>query len=412
MLRGGTSETQFFKAEVNFFNNFSFVDFCSSKPDLPNLQYSSSLELARMAQPTHPQGGPSSKERKLKMRVQPEEEEEEDISSNDNDSERAEEGEDEEDEDEDEDYGSLTDESEDEWAEERKAIRYIAESELEDNLDSSSDDGDDQSDDPFSEPAARKMQSIGSLIKARQNNKQGMRSNEKKEEEEGTSKQKKKPQESEKSRRTNEMGSSGDEETIKKAYSTRKKSIAQRSHKHAPIEISSKKPVTRKRTIVEVPKIERRDPRFDSLSGQVNSELHERSFEFLKEQRKSELEQLRQTLALAKKKKSSSKLDPDQLEALENHIRKEENKDVQNQKLMWEKQALKEWKSQENAKRKEGKGAFYLKRKAQKEIILTNRYQQLSQNKSKLHKSIEKKRKKVDGKEKKSMPFKRHRPSD
>jgi hypothetical protein len=49
---------------------------------------------------------------------------------------------------------------------------------------------------------------------------------------------------------------------------------------------------------------------------------------------------------------------------------------------------------------------------AQKEIILTDRYQHLSQNKSKLHKSIERKRKKLDGKDKKSMPLKRTRPAE
>ena len=122
-----------------------------------------------------------------------------------------------------------------------------------------------------------------------------------------------------------------------------------------------------------------------------------------------EIDRLRQTLQQAKKK---SQLNPTQLQALEEQLRREENREVQRQKMEWEKQALRKWKAEENAKRKEGKGAFYLKRKAQKEIILTDRYNHLSQNKSKLHKSIEKKRKKVDGKEKKSMPFKRQRPSD
>lgn len=42
--------------------------------------------------------------------------------------------------DESDDSGSLEGESEDEWAEERKMSRYIAESELEDNLSSDDDD--------------------------------------------------------------------------------------------------------------------------------------------------------------------------------------------------------------------------------------------------------------------------------
>ncbi|KAH9467149.1 hypothetical protein Pst134EB_002175 [Puccinia striiformis f. sp. tritici] len=67
-----------------------------------------------------------------------------------------------------------------------------------------------------------------------------------------------------------------------------------------------------------------------------------------------------------------------------------------------EKLALRKWKAQEREQRKAGKGAFYLKK---------NRFKHLSQNKSKLNKSIERKRKKVDGKDKKSMPNKRRRPS-
>ncbi|PLW16163.1 hypothetical protein PCANC_19096 [Puccinia coronata f. sp. avenae] len=195
-----------------------------------------------------------------------------------------------------------------------------------------------------------------------------------------------------------------------RASSSSHNGIQQRSNKHAPIEISSKKPVTRKRTIVEAPKIERRDPRFDSLSGAVNEELHSKSFGFLKEERRKEIEQLRETITKVKKSKQKSNLDV--VEELEHELRRQENKEVQREKMEREKHALRKWKAEEKEKRKEGKGAFFLKRKAQKEIILTDRYQHLSQNKSKLHKSIERKRKKLDGKDKKSMPLKRTRPAE
>ncbi|POW17466.1 hypothetical protein PSHT_06342 [Puccinia striiformis] len=239
----------------------------------------------------------------------------------------------------DDDDGSLTDESEDEWAEERKAVRYIAESELEDNdLDLSSDD---RSDDMVIAP---KSQSIGSLVQARKN---------------------------------------------KLASTTTTKRDKEEE------EISSKKAVTRKRTIVEVPKIERRDPRFDSLSGAVNEVLHQKSFGFLKEQRRLEIEELRQTLNKAKKKGQQPL---ESLERLQEQLRREENKEVQNEKIEREKLALRKWKAQEREQRKEGKGAFYLKKKAQKEVVLTDRYEHLSQNKSKLNKSIERKRRKSMGK--------------
>ncbi|KNE91278.1 hypothetical protein PSTG_15302 [Puccinia striiformis f. sp. tritici PST-78] len=310
---------------------------------------------------------------------------------------------DEEDDEDDDDDGSLTDESEDEWAEERKAVRYIAESELEDNdLDLSSDD---QSDDMVIAP---KSQSIGSLVQARKNKLASTTTTKRDKEEEGTSSSTNRNRHQITKKTTSRQeGISESEEAAKKAYSSRKP-IAHRSHKHAPIEISSKKAVTRKRTIVEVPKIERRDPRFDSLSGAVNEVLHQKSFGFLKEQRRLEIEELRQTLNKAKKKGQQPL---ESLERLQEQLRREENKEVQNEKIEREKLALRKWKAQEREQRKEGKGAFYLKKKAQKEVVLTDRYEHLSQNKSKLNKSIERKRKKVDGKDKKSMPNKRQRPS-
>ncbi|KAI7962161.1 hypothetical protein MJO28_000255 [Puccinia striiformis f. sp. tritici] len=306
---------------------------------------------------------------------------------------------DEEDDEDDDDDGSLTDESEDEWAEERKAVRYIAESELEDNdLDLSSDD---QSDDMVIAP---KSQSIGSLVQARKNKLVSATTTKRDNEEEGTSSSTNRNRHQITKKTTSgQEGISESEEAAKKAYSSRKP-IAHRSHKHAPIEISSKKAVTRKRTIVEVPKIERRDPRFDSLSGAVNEVLHQKSFGFLKEQRRLEIEELRQTLNKAKKKGQQPL---ESLELLQEQLRREENKEVQNEKIEREKLALRKWKAQEREQRKEGKGAFYLKKKAQKEVVLTDRYEHLSQNKSKLNKSIERKRKKVDGKDKKSMPNKR-----
>ncbi|POW03038.1 hypothetical protein PSTT_11368 [Puccinia striiformis] len=297
---------------------------------------------------------------------------------------------DEEDDEDDDDDGSLTDESEDEWAEERKAVRYIAESELEDNdLDLSSDD---QSDD-MSKLGKTKL--VSATTTKRDNEEEGTSSSTNRNRHQITKKT-----------TSGQEGISESEEAAKKAYSSRKP-IAHRSHKHAPIEISSKKAVTRKRTIVEVPKIERRDPRFDSLSGAVNEVLHQKSFGFLKEQRRLEIEELRQTLNKAKKKGQQPL---ESLELLQEQLRREENKEVQMKKSREKNLLYANGKLKKESKGKKEKGHF-ISRKAQKEVVLTDRYEHLSQNKSKLNKSIERKRKKVDGKDKKSMPNKRQRPS-
>ncbi|CAI2173663.1 16575_t:CDS:2 [Funneliformis geosporum] len=65
-----------------------------------------------------------------------------------------------------------------------------------------------------------------------------------------------------------------------------------RRNKHAPMEVTSKKPVSRFRQIVEISNSvkHRRDPRFDSLSGKFNEDLFEKSYSFLDEYKKSEIE--------------------------------------------------------------------------------------------------------------------------
>mmetsp|Transcript_5175 Transcript_5175/g.6892 ORF Transcript_5175/g.6892 Transcript_5175/m.6892 type:complete len:161 (-) Transcript_5175:889-1371(-) len=51
--------------------------------------------------------------------------------------------------------------------------------------------------------------------------------------------------------------------------SSRSKTIQERKNKSAPLEVSSKKRVSRFRQVVHVPQARKRDPRFDSLSGNL-----------------------------------------------------------------------------------------------------------------------------------------------
>ncbi|EGG11551.1 uncharacterized protein MELLADRAFT_102587 [Melampsora larici-populina 98AG31] len=74
-----------------------------------------------------------------------------------------------------------------------------------------------------------------------------------------------------------------------------------------------------------------------------------------------------------------------------------------------EREVLKKWKTEEKAKQQDGENPFYLKKKEHKEVILADRFNHFSQDKRKLQKAVERKRKKVAGKEKKSMPAERAR---
>lgn len=54
-----------------------------------------------------------------------------------------------------------------------------------------------------------------------------------------------------------------------------------RSSKNHPLEVSSRRQVTRFKTVVEVKKKRLVDPRFDSMSGRLNEDLFAKSYAFL-----------------------------------------------------------------------------------------------------------------------------------
>ncbi|GAA6039237.1 hypothetical protein JCM8097_003220 [Rhodosporidiobolus ruineniae] len=174
-----------------------------------------------------------------------------------------------------------------------------------------------------------------------------------------------------------------------------------RSNKHAPTEVSSKKPVSRVRQIVEVQKIQARDPRFDSLSGAVRTDLFKNSYGFLVDKQRAELDEMRKTVAAAKKKRN---IPPDTMLELEESLRRMENREVTRRTKEREQEAVAKWKREEKAKQKEGKKAFHLKNSAKKELFAKAKFDELSQDKRKLHKAMDKKRKKMGQKEKKLMP--------
>ncbi|GAA5938272.1 uncharacterized protein JCM15063_000687 [Sporobolomyces koalae] len=174
-----------------------------------------------------------------------------------------------------------------------------------------------------------------------------------------------------------------------------------RSNKHAPTEMSTKRPVSRARQIVETTTLKARDPRFDSLSGSVNSELFNRSYSFLSGSLEKEVATLRATAVKARK---NTQLPEEEKEKIEDSLRRMENRLVERKRKDREQGALKEWKKEEKEKRQQGKGAFYLKEADKKKLYLKAKFDELSQDKRKLSKAMDKKRRKTSQKEKKQMP--------
>ncbi|GAA5946668.1 hypothetical protein JCM3765_000339 [Sporobolomyces pararoseus] len=174
-----------------------------------------------------------------------------------------------------------------------------------------------------------------------------------------------------------------------------------RSNKHAPTEMSTKRPVSRARQIVETTTKKARDPRFDSLSGSVNPELFQRSYSFLSGSLEKEVETLRKTAIKARK---NTQLPEEEKEKIEDSLRRMENRLVERKRKEREQAALKDWKKEEKEKRQQGKGAFYLKEAEKKKLFLKAKFDELSQDKRKLSKAMDKKRRKTSQKEKKQMP--------
>lgn len=199
-------------------------------------------------------------------------------------------------------------------------------------------------------------------------------------------------------------GDDGDEALAKPKG--KKEKPPSRSSKHAPMEVSSKRYVGRRREIIPVKKTEARDPRFDPLvtgrsgSGAQADEDHARkAYAFLDEYRDDEMRQLKAAVRKAKTPAEKEKLQR-ALMSMESRKRARERKDK-------ERAVVDEHRRKEKELVREGKKAkpFYLKKSEQKKQLLVDQFEGLSEKQR--EKAIEKKRKKIAGKEKKAMPMER-----
>ncbi|KAH7152472.1 hypothetical protein B0J13DRAFT_264905 [Dactylonectria estremocensis] len=166
-----------------------------------------------------------------------------------------------------------------------------------------------------------------------------------------------------------------------------------RSSKHAPQEQSSKRPVSRLREIIPDTRRQFRDPRFDPLAGPLDEAKANKAYAFLDEYRDSEMADLRVEIKKAK--------DPDVKEALKRQLLSMESKKKARVRKEEGDSLLREHRKREKDLVAQGKTPFYLKKSEQKKQVLVDRYASMS--KGQVDRAIERKRKKVAGKEKKEM---------
>lgn len=167
-----------------------------------------------------------------------------------------------------------------------------------------------------------------------------------------------------------------------------------RSSKNAPTEVSSKKAVSRRREVVPVKKREIRDPRFEPTNGPVDMQKIEKNYDFLVDYREDEMKKLKETIRKTK--------DEDEKEKLKRELLRMESRKKTDARKRKAREVLDKHRKEEKELVKEGKTPYYLKKAEQKKRVLLDTFGELKGRQ--LDRVIERRRKKVEGKEKKNMP--------
>ncbi|CCO29406.1 rRNA biogenesis protein RRP36 AltName: Full=Ribosomal RNA-processing protein 36 [Rhizoctonia solani AG-1 IB] len=151
----------------------------------------------------------------------------------------------------------------------------------------------------------------------------------------------------------------------------RKRDIAKRSSKHAPTEVTSKRPVSRHR------KLGTRD-------------LHPSQANYL-------------NLTKARKQRAPWET----IESLERALKRAESAIEKAKRDEREREALEKVRKEEKEKRQAGKGAWYMKKSEKRELLLKAKFDDLaaSGGQNAVRKAIDKRKKKIAQKEKKARPF-------
>jgi len=158
--------------------------------------------------------------------------------------------------------------------------------------------------------------------------------------------------------------------------------------------MSSKRQVTRKRTVIDAPKRQVRDPRFAPIGGRTDETTIQKNYAFLNDYQESEMAELRAAINKTKNEDEKDVLKR-KLLSMESKKKARESKDRQQQ-------VLREHRKKEKEAINQGKNPFYLKKSDQKQLALVEKYNSMkSRDREKL---MDRRRKKVAGKEKKMMP--------
>ncbi|KAL6499683.1 hypothetical protein OROGR_027593 [Orobanche gracilis] len=189
-----------------------------------------------------------------------------------------------------------------------------------------------------------------------------------------------------------------------------------RANKNRPMEMSSKKPVSRFREVIQVPKKAGyelhslrqvmflasdviRDPRFESLCGNLDVDRFKKKYNFIYENAlPAEKEELKKQMKKAN--------DPDAINELKDRIARIDKELKSAVTKRTEKDIMVEHKKKEREAAKKGKQPYYLKKSELKKQKLIEKYKELKES-GKLESFIEKKRRKNAAKDHRYIPYRR-----
>ncbi|KAJ2546309.1 rRNA biogenesis protein rrp36, partial [Coemansia sp. RSA 1933] len=173
-----------------------------------------------------------------------------------------------------------------------------------------------------------------------------------------------------------------------------------RSDKNKPSVMSSKRPVGRFRQVVDMPKAATRDPRFDSLSGNFNEDLYEKTYAFLDDQQKDEME------ILEKQAQKLKKSDPDEARRIQMALGSMKSRIAAKSQKKKQQELKRKHRKMELDAAQQGKKPYFLKKRELKDLEVAEKFTKL-QDSSKFNSYLEKRRKRNASKDHRRMPYQR-----
>ncbi|KAJ1990449.1 rRNA biogenesis protein rrp36, partial [Coemansia thaxteri] len=173
-----------------------------------------------------------------------------------------------------------------------------------------------------------------------------------------------------------------------------------RDSRKMPAMMSSKRPVSRFRQVVEVAKPQTRDPRFDGLSGNYNEDLFEKSYSFLDKQQEEEIEALKAQMLKIKKH------DPHEAQRIQTVVSSLQSQIAAKKQKKHSQELKRTHRKKELEAVKQGKTPYFLKKRELKGLEAAEKFSKLKDS-SKLDNYMEKRRKRNATKDHRRMPYRR-----